>query len=204
MDGFAVFDRVVFIAETAKPEIAARVRLRLDRLGGGANVRHEPALATPGDPRIGVLLSHRAALAAASAEGARSVLVLQGDVLFHDRFHSVLTAAARELARLDWGLCHLGGSWPVVPPPEPGCRHLDRPARVGGVHAVAYSARAMSRALADWPADIAAATAQRAARGDLAARLAELAPVLAVFPTVTTLPSLLPFEPLDAQQHFVA
>ncbi len=204
MDGFAAFDAVVFIAEIARPEIGARVRRRLDRLGGGAAIRLERGVHTPGDPRIGVLLSHRAALATAAARDARSVLVLQGEILFHDRFHAVVAAAAAELTHVAWGVCHLGGWWPTVAPPEQGCRHLDRLERVGSVHAVAYNSRAIARVLAEWPADATAAADQIAARGDIEAQLAALSPVLAVHPTVTTLPSLLPFETVDAQRQFAA
>jgi hypothetical protein len=203
MNGFAAFDRTVLILPAEPPRAAERLRRRLQRLGGAEDVRIEPALHTPGDRRVGVLLSHRAALTAA-AQQVRSVLVLCGDVLFHDDFHPVVTAAAAELAQRDWGLCHLGGWWPTVPAPEPGCRHLDRVGRVTTVHAVAYSARAMARVLSDWPADVPAAADWIAAQGDIDASLPALAPVFAVHPPVTTVPSLLPFETVDAQPRFAA
>lgn len=162
------------------------------------------AVMTPGDHRIGVLLTHRAAVQAARDQGASSVLVLHQDVLFLDRAREVLGAAAAELAGLSWTLCYLGGWWPVVPEPFSGCRHLDLARNVGSVHAVAYHGRVFDRVLADWPSDHAGATDWVAHFGAIDTYLAGFETAAIVRPVITTVPALLPFEAAAAQQHFTA
>lgn len=202
MDGFGFFDVVYYVHPNAQAQRAAKVWARLERLGIAGRVEPIPALSTPGDPRIGVLLSHRQAVQAAHDRGARCVLVLSGDVHFLDRTNDILAQATAELGQRPWNLCYLGGWWPIVPPPEPGCRHLDRARDITNPHALAYNRDVYSSILGDWPADVGDAEEWLARNGDIDRYLARIEQSFVVRPVVTTVPALLPFEDASVQTHF--
>jgi hypothetical protein len=202
MSGFEFFDFIHHAGPVERPQVAANVRARLERLGIADRVEQVAAVSTPGDPSIGVLLSHRRAIQAAAERDAGCVLVLSGDVRFLDRADEILARATAELGQRRWNLCYLGGWWPVVPPPEPGCRNLDRALNVGKAHAVAYSREIYSQVLADWPDDANDVDEWLERNGDIDRYLARIWPSFVVRPAVTTVPDLLPFEDASVQTRF--
>jgi hypothetical protein len=203
MSGFEFFDMIHCVSPVERPNIAARVQTRLERLGIADRVEQVAAVSTPGDGRIGALLSHRRAVQAACDREARCVLVLSGDVYFLDRTNAVLALATAELAQRCWNLCYLGGWWPVVPSPEPGCRNLDRALNVAKSHALAYSRDVYSKVLADWPDDVTDVEEWLDRNGDIDRYLARIEESFVVRPVVTTVPDLLPFEDASVQTRFV-
>jgi hypothetical protein len=182
--------------------IADQLTGRFRRLGLADRIEHLPALPTPGDPRIGVFLSHRRAVETARERNLDTVLVLSADAIFLDTAAQIMERAAAELSRREWAVLYLGGMWPFLLEPEPGCLHLDRALDVTKAPAIAYHRGTFAKVLPDWPSEAAAYQEWLELHGDLDRYLKKLGPSFAVHPVVASTPALLPFETAAAQSHF--
>ncbi len=202
MSGFHVFGTIAYLAAHDRPRVTERVLARLARIGLGDRLACVPARNTPGNPQIGALLTRRDILAA--AEPGKPALILTGDLLPLDRAGEVLRAAAPDLARNSWSVCHLGGWWPLVPEPEPGSRHLHRAREVRSIHAVAYSPGTIAQLLGSWPGTVTAAADWLLRHGAPERQLGRMPAAVLLQPAVTTLPELLPFEPVALQPRYLA
>lgn len=65
--------------------------------------------------RAGCALSHRAAVEHASAQGWRTLLVLEDDLDLSPDFDAVLASLSDALQRTDWDVCYLGHTDPQPP-----------------------------------------------------------------------------------------
>jgi hypothetical protein len=173
-------------------------------LGIEHRIRRFSAIETPSNHHIGCALSHRAILAEAKWLDLENVLILEDDVLFSRAAPEVLGQSLAELAGRAWQLCYLGGHrWGQTFPLAPGCRFLQTPHNLTGLHAVAVHRSAYDRILADVPSTpTAMARWLKSHRGldqYLARRFDGIS--LVTHPSVATQPPLIPqesppFEPL--------
>lgn len=152
---FDFFDAIYCINLASEKERWLRLQRRLRRLGIEHRVRRFEAIETPTSHHIGCALSHRAIVAEAKNKGYRNVLVLEDDVLFHDKALEYLTRSLDELAGQQWQVFYLGGmKWGRRYGKLPHCDCLERPEGMTCAHALAYHETFYDRLLQDLPSDI--------------------------------------------------
>lgn len=203
MSPFDFFSDIRCINLNSATQRWAAMAQRFEKLRIDQRVRRFPAVATPSNHHIGCALSHRRIVEEASEQGRQSVLVFEDDSLFLDRILEVLAGAVDELKQIEWHLCYLGAfRWEGDLDPEPGCNHLDRARNVTCTHAIAYSALAYPRILADLPADVTGMEEWLKKEGGIDQYLRKIDGAVVVHPPVATQPFMLPYEAPADQFHF--
>lgn len=177
---------------------------RMERLGIASRVHHFMALASPGDPRIGRVLTHRRLIQDAAERSLRSVLVIEDETLFLDDAEATLGSATRELRGRDWGLLNLG-TWRGVDHlvAEPGCRHLMQAGGRTAPFALAYGALSFGALLSAMPVNVGGMADALGADKSIDTILAAVAPAFVVNPAIATTPEHLPYQEPTDQHRFV-
>lgn len=152
---FDFFDAIYCINLSREKERWLRMQRRLRRLGILHRVRRFDAIDTPDLHHIGCALSHRKIVEEARDKGYRSVLVLEDDVLFHDKTLDSLRQSLTELEGQEWSVFYLGGmKWGKKYNKLPHCSYLERPQEMTCAHALAYHSSFYDTLLNDLPAGL--------------------------------------------------
>ena len=131
MSPFDCFDDIRCINLDSAAERWRNMEERFQTLGIAQRVRRFPAVATPGNHRIGCLpcLTATSLQRPAGFWPAASVLVFEDDALFLDRTLEKRAGWGGPGTGGDpsWELCYLGGQkWDGELDREPDCRYLDQ------------------------------------------------------------------------------
>ncbi len=204
LTAFDFFDDIWCIHHRAHRTRRPVMEARLARLGIGDRTQHVTALASPGDPRVGRVLTHRRLIQDAAERSLRSVLVIEDETLFLDRTEAVLQLAATELRGRDWRLLNLG-TWRGVDHlvAEPGCAHLVQAGGRAAPFAVAYGAASYDGLLASLPVQFGAMADYLGEDNSIDGILAALSPAFVVSPAIATTPEWLPHQDPADQQRFM-
>ena len=124
---------------------------RFSALGISPRAERFPAIPTPPNHHVGCAISWRRMVVAARARGLRNFLGIEDDAIFLDDTLAVLRRAISELDGLAWDLLYLGGATWEPPTGIPGYVGLQAPHGLTCTHALAVSATAYDRLLADIP-----------------------------------------------------
>ena len=152
---FNFFDGIFCLNRDDQPERWADMTARFVTLDIAWRVERFGAVAMPGRPHLGCLLSFRAMIAEARRRHYANVLVIEDDAVFLDDTVNVLGAAIAELAERPWDLLYLGGCvWSQTFPNAAGSQFLQIPAGMTCTHAVAFNATVYDRILDAIPADL--------------------------------------------------
>jgi Coenzyme PQQ synthesis protein D (PqqD) len=124
---------------------------RFSALGIASRTERFPAIPTPQNHHVGCAISWRRMVVAARERGLRNFLGIEDDAIFLDDTLPVLQRCVSELAEMPWDLLYLGGATWQPPTGIAGHTGLQAPHGLTCTHALAVSATAYDRLLADIP-----------------------------------------------------
>ncbi len=152
---FDFFEAIYCINLAGENERWLSLQRRLQRLGILHRIKRFEAIETSESHHVGCALSHRKIVEEARDKGYRNVLVLEDDVMFHEKTLDYLRQSITELKDKKWNVFYLGGMrWGKKYSKLPQCNFLDRPQGMTCAHALAYHFSFYEKLLNDLPAAI--------------------------------------------------